>query len=104
MKIMSNSEIENDYKVLSRGPHWSYGFLRVRHHDFTGAYCYEQPNGDLVMSMNEYHKNMMMLECRQDIDGEIYVCICSDRAYIVNQMKNMDNTAMRLFIRYHDNT
>jgi hypothetical protein len=102
MKIASKKKAEEDYKIISRGPHWTYGFLRKRDDDIPNGYAYEQPDGDVVISMNEYHRNMMMLECREDLHGERYVCICPDKSFIIAYMARMDNFALRVFIRHHD--
>jgi len=102
MKIASKEEILEYYKIISRGPHWTYGLLRRREEDAQGGYAYEQPDGDMVLSMNEYHKNMMMLECREDLHGERYVCICHDKDYIISYMARMDNPSMRCWLRFHN--
>jgi len=97
-----SKQITDYHRLISRGPHWAYGFLRRRDLDEQGGYAYEEPDGDIVLSLDDIHKNMMMLECREDPTGQKYISICRNRDALVHYMRRLDNEAYRIFIRHHD--
>ena len=62
-------------EVVSRGWHWSYGWLRRPDMDDENGYCYEEPDGDLIFTARKDHRTVCFLECREDErSGEKYLC------------------------------
>ena len=62
--------------IVKHGWHWSFGWLRRPECDQDGMSCYEEPDGDLVLSARPSHKVAMYLDCRKDEDtGEFYTTI-----------------------------
>lgn len=62
-------------KVISRGWHYTYGWLRRREEDQAYGFCYEDGDGDLVYTANPRHRDKVYLECREDAKtGERYLC------------------------------
>jgi len=46
--------------------------------DQDGMYCYEQPDGDLILSARPAHKIAVYLDCRIDEDtGDLYTCFAN---------------------------
>ena len=43
-------------ELINSGWHHTYGWLRRSEMDENGTYCYEEPDGDLVYSMDPRHK------------------------------------------------
>lgn len=63
-------------KIVKHGWHWSFGWLRRPDLDQQGMYCYEEPDGDLVLSSHPAHQMGIYLDCRVDErTGEKYTCI-----------------------------
>lgn len=63
-------------KIIKHGWHWEFGWLRRPEMDQEGLHCYEEPDGDLVMSAHPAHSIAMYLDCRKDEEtGELYTCI-----------------------------
>jgi len=63
-------------KIIKHGWHWSFGWLRRPELDQEEMYCYEQPDGDLVLSGQPAHKIAMYLDCRMDTQtGDTYTYI-----------------------------
>jgi hypothetical protein len=62
-------------KVVSRGWHYTYGWLRRREEDRPYGFCYEDGDGDLIYTPNPRHRDKIYLECREDNKtGERYLC------------------------------
>jgi hypothetical protein len=65
--------------IKRHGWHWSFGILRRPEMDLTKpvvAYCYENPDGDLIYSQRKEHKYQMYMDSRVDEDtGEEYSCL-----------------------------
>ena len=62
-------------KLMRHGWHWSFGWLRRPELDQDGLYCYEQPDGDLILSGRPAHKIAIYLDCRMDEEtGDEYAC------------------------------
>jgi hypothetical protein len=62
-------------KIVSRGWHYTYGWLRRREEDKPYGFCYEDGDGDLVYTPHPRHRDMVYLECREDAEtGERYLC------------------------------
>jgi len=62
-------------QILKHGWHWSFGWLRRTEFDQGGLYCYEEPDGDLVMSSHPAHAIAIYLDQRKDDKtGRIYTC------------------------------
>ena len=53
-------------RVISRGYHWQYGWLRRPELDDENGYCYEEPDGDQVFSLQPHHVKNMHLTCYED--------------------------------------
>ena len=64
-------------KLLSSGWHYTYGWLRRPELDEeNGGFCYEEPDGDIVISSDPRHRNTMYLDCRWDEDlKETYTAV-----------------------------
>jgi len=63
-------------KIVKHGWHWSFGWLRRPEHDQDDMYCYEQPDGDLVLTNHPAHKIAIYLDCRMDEEtGDVYTCL-----------------------------
>ena len=63
-------------KIVKHGWHWSFGWLRRPELDQQGYYCYEMPDGDLMLSPRPAHAMGVYLDCRKDEQtGELYTCI-----------------------------
>jgi hypothetical protein len=61
-------------EVVAHGWHWSFGWLRRPELDTKDAYCYEEPDGNLVYSSRAEHSRSMYLDGRVDaVTGETYV-------------------------------
>jgi hypothetical protein len=61
--------------IIKHGWHWSFGWLRRPECDQDGMFCYEEPDGDLVLSTWPSHKTAIYLDCRIEIKtGEKYTC------------------------------
>ena len=62
-------------KLVKHGWHWEFGWLRRPELDQDEMYCYEEPDGDLILSPREAHKMALYIDCRQDgKTGELYTC------------------------------
>jgi len=62
--------------IVKHGWHWSFGWLRRPEYDQDGMSCYEEPDGDLVLSPRPSHKTAIYLDCRKDEEtGELYTTI-----------------------------
>jgi len=62
--------------IVRHGWHWSFGWLRRPEYDQDGMSCYEEPDGDLVLSPRPSHKTAIYLDCRKDPEtGELYTTI-----------------------------
>ena len=65
-------------EIIKHGWHWTFGWLRRPELDQQGYYCYEEPDGDLVLSPRPAHAMAMYLDCRRDpCTGELYTCMAS---------------------------
>ncbi len=66
-------------KVISRGWHWTYGWLRRKDEDRAYGFCYEEADGDLIYTANPRHRDKVYLECREDSKtGERYLCFSTE--------------------------
>ena len=58
---------------------WHYTFGWVRRSDLDDelcGFCYEDPEGMIVVSPELHHKNGIYLDCREDREtGELYLCV-----------------------------
>lgn len=76
--IRAGAAVTED-RLISRGFHHQYGWLRRKELDGEEGYCYEQPDGDLVYSSYFCHRNKMVLQCKQDAKtGEKYLCLSQE--------------------------
>lgn len=65
--------------LISKGWHWSYGWLRRPDEDNEDGYCYEDGDGDLIYTMRRDHHTACYLECYQDVfTGERYLTLSQD--------------------------
>jgi hypothetical protein len=56
-------------KWICSGWHYTFGWLRRPELDEeNGGFCYEEPDGDIVISSDPRHLNAMYLDCRWDDD------------------------------------
>jgi hypothetical protein len=57
--------------------HWAFGWLRRPELDVeAGGYCYEQPDGDLVIFESDLAKRTVFLDCMYDLDAGVrYLCM-----------------------------
>jgi len=63
-------------KIIKHGWHWSFGWLRRSELDQGDMYCYEEPDGDLILSAHPAHKIAIYLDCRLDArTGQAYTCL-----------------------------
>ena len=64
-------------KLLSSGWHHTFGWLRRPELDeHNGGFCYEEPDGDIVISSDPRHRYGIYLDCRWDADEkEAYTAI-----------------------------
>jgi hypothetical protein len=61
--------------IVKHGWHWSFGWLRRPEHDQDEMFCYEQPDGDLILTPYPAHKIAIYLDCRIDVKtGDYYTC------------------------------
>lgn len=57
--------------IIRHGWHWSFGWLRRSELDERRMFCFESPDGKLVLARNK----SVYLDCRKDAKtGELYVC------------------------------
>jgi hypothetical protein len=76
--------------IIKHGWHWSFGWLRRPEMDQQGMYCYEEPDGDLVLSAQPAHERAIYLDCREDLKtGKRYTCI----SHIPKRPMNYDVSA-----------
>ena len=62
-------------QVVRHGWHWTFGWLRRPECDQDNMYCYEEPDGDLVLTSRPAHALSVYLDCRRDREtGELYTC------------------------------
>lgn len=62
-------------EIIKHGWHWSFGWLRRPELDQGGMYCYEEPDGDLVLSSHPAHKKAVYLDRRRDSQtGKAFNC------------------------------
>jgi len=62
-------------RIIKHGWHWSFGWLRRPELDQEGMYCYEEPDGDLILTSRPAHAIAIYLDCREDPETkEGYVC------------------------------
>lgn len=62
-------------QIVRHGWHWEFGWLRRPELDQDGYYCYEEPDGDLVLTPRPSHKRAIYMDCRRDkMTGELYTC------------------------------
>ena len=58
---------------------WHYTFGWVRRSDLDDelcGFCYEDPEGMIIVSPELHHKNGVYLDCREDREtGELYLCV-----------------------------
>jgi len=64
-------------KLIVSGWHHSFGWLRRPELDEAHeGFCYEEPDGDIVISTDPRHREAMYLDCRWDDDEkETYTSI-----------------------------
>ena len=56
-------------KLITSGWHYTFGWLRRPDLDeANGGFCYEEPDGDIVISSDPRHRHAMYLDCRWDDD------------------------------------
>jgi hypothetical protein len=61
--------------IIKHGWHWEFGWLRRPENDQDGMFCYEEPDGDLILSARPAHEIAIYLDCRVDTKtGEKYTC------------------------------
>lgn len=57
--------------LIKHGWHWSFGWLRRSELDQRGLFCFESPDGELLLARNK----AVYLDCHRDVKtGELYVC------------------------------
>ncbi len=63
--------------IICSGWHHTFGWLRRPELDEAASgYCYETPDGDIVISRRMRHRKAIYLDCREDIEtGERYTAI-----------------------------
>lgn len=63
-------------RLVSKGWHYTYGWLRRPDEDHAYGFCYEDGDGDLIYTANPIHQKRVFLECREDAKTkERYLCI-----------------------------
>ena len=63
-------------KIISKGWHWEYGWLRRPELDEPGlGFAYEEPDGDIVYVNLKKAKKKAALQCRETESGERYLCL-----------------------------
>lgn len=67
------SELKDD--VISKGWHWTYGWLRRPEMDVShGGYVYEDGSGTLMSFQDSKYRRAAYLECCRDrVTGELYL-------------------------------
>lgn len=61
-----------DGEFVTKGWHWTFGWLRHPDGDSDHGACYERPNGDFVFSKHPRDCKRMFLEQWRRPNGEIY--------------------------------
>jgi hypothetical protein len=67
----------NEDPLISRGWHWTYGWLRMPTLDNAyNGYVYEDGDGSIMVFHQARFKKAVYLECRKDLlTGERYICV-----------------------------
>ena len=72
-----DAEEEVGDRLRCSGWHYTFGWMRrVDLDDELCGFCYEDPEGMIVVSPELHHKNGIYLDCREDREtGELYLCV-----------------------------
>jgi len=64
-------------RVQCSGWHYTFGWMRRSDlDDQLCGFCYEDPEGVIIVSPELHHKNGIYLDCCEDVEtGELYLCV-----------------------------
>ena len=72
-----DAEEEVGDRLRCSGWHYTFGWMRRSDlDDQLCGFCYEDPEGVIIVSPELHHKNGIYLDCCEDVEtGELYLCV-----------------------------